>query len=200
MLDAMTDAVDADLRYTAERYFELLKAGLIAEDDHVELLEGVIVAEPPQDPPHATATMMVIEALRNAVGKHAIVRSQLPLVVSEYSVPEPDVAVVAGRISDYAHVHPTTALLVVEIAASSLPKDRLSKSRIYAAAGIPEYWVVNLRDNCVEVFQRPAAAIRQYADRTLAQRGDRLSLVTLPDAQVSVDDLLLPETEAPCDG
>jgi Uma2 family endonuclease len=185
---------DADVRYTAQRYFELVKEGLIAEGDHVELLEGIIVAEPPQDPPHATSTMMVIEALRNAVGMQAIVRPQLPLVVSAYSVPEPDVAVVAGKISDYTDVHPTTALLVVEVAASSLPKDRLSKSRIYAAAGIPEYWVVNLRDHCVEVFRQPDASSRQYAEQTVAQRGQRLSLVALPDACVAVDDLLLPDT------
>ncbi len=188
--------VDADGRYTVERYFEFVKEGLIGEDDHVELLEGVIVAEPPQDPPHATDTTLVVEALRRAVGERALIRVQMPLVVGRYSVPEPDVAVVPGCVWDYTRSHPTTALLVVEVAASSLPKDRLSKSRIYAAAGIPEYWVINLRDHCVEVFRRPDASIRQYAERSVAQRCDRLALVALSDTQVAVDDLLLPEARA----
>jgi Uma2 family endonuclease len=188
----MISATEADVRYTAECYFELVKEGLIAANDHVELLEGIIVAEPPQDPPHATSTMLVIEALRKAVGDRAIVRSQLPLVVSAYSVPEPDVALIAGQIADYGSAHPTTALLVVEVAGSSLPKDRLSKSRIYAAAGIPEYWVVNLRDHWLEVFRGPDTSARRYTERMLARAGDRLSLVAVPDATVLVQDLFLP--------
>jgi len=188
----MSIVLNGDVRYTAEMYFRLVQEGMISDGDHVELLEGIIVAEPPQDPPHATATLLVIEALRKAVGRRALVRPQLPLIINAYSVPEPDVAVVSGQISDYSHTHPTTALLVVEVAASSLPKDRLSKSRIYASAGIPEYWVVNLRDRCVEVFRRPDAPSRQYSDRMTVHCGERLVLVALPDATVAVDDLLLP--------
>jgi len=189
----MIGTADTDVRYTVERYFELVKEGVIAENDHVELLEGIIVAEPPQDPPHATDTTLVVDALRRAVGARALIRVQMPLVVGRYSVPEPDVAVVPGTVLDYAQAHPDTALLVVEVAASSLPKDRLSKSRIYAAAGIPEYWLVNLRDGCVEVFRMPDGSARQYADRLVVRRGDRLSIVALPDASVAVDDLLLPD-------
>jgi Uma2 family endonuclease len=192
----MVHAIDGDVRYTAERYFEFVKQGLIADDDHVELLEGIIVAEPPQDPPHATDTTLVVEALRRAVGGRALIRVQMPLVIGRYSVPEPDVAVVPGSVWDYTRAHPTSALLVVEVAASSLPKDRLSKSRIYAAAAIPEYWVINLRDHCVEVFHQPDAALGQYADSAIARHGDRLALVALPGTQVMVDDLLLPETAA----
>ena len=90
-----------------------------------------------------------------------MIRAQLPLMPSPTSAPEPDVAVVAGQRTDYDHCHPTTALLLVEIADTSLPQDRLTKSRIYAAAGIPEYWIVNLRDQCVGRIGISNALFRQ---------------------------------------
>ena len=76
-----------------------------------------------------------------------------------------------GQRSDYLERHPTRALLVVEVSDTSLQQDRLSKSRIYAGAGIPDYWIVNLRDDCVEVFRQPDATRRVYAAHAVAQRG-----------------------------
>ena len=81
---------------------------------------------------------------------------------------------------------------MVEVSASSLPQDRLSKSRIYAGADVPEYWIVNLRDDGVEVFRQPDPGQRVYTARLVAGRGDRLELVALPGAAVAVDDLLPP--------
>jgi len=82
-------------------------------------------------------------------------------------VPKPDTAVVGGRIADYDRAHPTTALLVVEVADSSLKQDRPTKRTIYAAAGIPEYWIVNLPDDCVEIRRDRArgATLRERRDR-----------------------------------
>ena len=180
-----------DARYTSERYFELVSQGvLISPDDRVELLEGVIVAMAPQNPPHAAATSQVTRAIFRAVGERAAIRVQLPLVLRRYSVPEPDVAVVAGRESDYNHAHPTTALLIVEVADSSLVQDRITKAAIYAAAGIPEYWLVNLRDDRVEVLRSPDRRARKYTASSIARRGERIALVALPEAGVAVDDLL----------
>lgn len=89
--------------------------------------------------------------------KQAVIRVQLPFIAGPYSAPEPDVAVVPGHEADYDSRHPTTALLIVEIADTSLPQDRLSKARIYAAANCPEFWVLNLRDDCLEYFVLPAS-------------------------------------------
>ena len=149
-------------RYSVQEYFDLVTRGVLQPDDRVELLEGVIVAEPPMDPPHASGITRVDRALRRALGERVIIRVQQPFIVGGYSVPEPDVAVVPGTEADYDTQHPTQALLIVEVAASSLPQDRLTKSRIYAAAHVPEYWVVNLRDRCVEVFRDPDAVNRMY--------------------------------------
>lgn len=183
------------LGYSAETYFGLVHSGELAPDDHVELLEGVIVAEPPQDPAHATAIMRLSRRVRDAVGNRALMRVQLPFVAGPYSVPEPDIAVVEGRESDYETRHPAAALLIVEASFTSLPQDRLSKQRIYAAAGCPEYWILNLREECLEVHRAPDIQARAYSQRFVACRGDEVEILALPGARIRVADLL-PEVSA----
>src|SRR6266446_7761345 len=172
----MTQPAQAESKYTSEAYFGLVDGRVLHPDDRVELLEGVIVAISPQNPPHASAIAQVDDALRGAIGKRAVVRVQSPLITGPYSVPEPDVAIVPGRLADYYTAHPTTALLVVEVADSSLLQDRLTKAAVYASASIPEYWIVNLRDDCVEVFRAPEPALHRYAQATVAHRGERLDV------------------------
>lgn len=186
----MSDAQPDRGRYTVADYFDLVRRGILAEDDRVELLDGVIVAEPPMDPPHATGIGRATRAVGRAVGDRAAVRVQMPLIANPFSAPEPDVAVVPGVLDDYEHEHPSVALLVIEVSASALQQDRLSKSRIYAGAGVPELWIVNLRDVCVEVFRAPDVAQRVYTERGLARRGDALRMVALPGAVIAAGDLL----------
>jgi Uma2 family endonuclease len=186
---SVTTTSDAG-RYTVESYFALARSGTLAPEDHTELLEGVIVAEPAQEPPHASGTTRVQRALQAAIGDRAVIRVQQPFIAGPLSAPEPDVAVVPGRVSDYDERHPSSALLVVEVADSSLPKDRLSKSRIYAAADVLEYWIVNHRDACVEVFRSPDPSRRLYAETFARQRGERLSLLAVPGTELEVSDLL----------
>jgi Uma2 family endonuclease len=187
----LTPAVPSEpTRMTVERYFGLVEAGVLSEDDRVELLEGVIVAMTPSNPPHAAAVCLAAEALRDAVGGRAAVRTQCTLVLAPWSAPEPDVAVVAGSHHDYATAHPRTALLVVEVADSSLHQDRLSKAAIYAAAGIPEYWIVNLRAGVVEVMRDADREHARYRDVRTCAIDERISLVAIPEAGVSVTHLL----------
>jgi Uma2 family endonuclease len=180
----------AEARYTVERYLALFDTGVLDRDDRVELLEGVVVAMPPSNPPHASAISRVLRALFEAIGRRATIRVQSSFVAGRYSMPEPDVAVVAGPEADYDKAHPTTALLLVEVAEWSLPQDRLTKRRIYAAAGVPEYWIVNLRDDQVEVLRAPDRAARSYGETAIAHRGERITLAAVPEASVGVDDLL----------
>jgi len=175
--------------FTKERYFRLVTEGVLEPDDRVELLEGVVVAMA-QSPGHAVGGDLVAEALRRAVGTRAAVRVQRPFVAGRRSVPEPDVAIVPGRVHDYAKSHPTTALLIVEVAEWSLAQDRITKAAIYAGAGIPEYWIVNLRDDQVEVFRMPERRARLYRDRRIARPGERLGIAALEGASVAVDELL----------
>jgi Uma2 family endonuclease len=186
----MTPRGPTPARYTAARYFELANEGVLQPEDRVELLEGVIVAMPPHNPRHASGVARVYEALRSVVRDRAVVRSQSPLVPSVFSAPQPDVAVVPGRLSDYDAAHPTTALLVVEVSDSSLAADRLTKAAIYAVARIPEYWIVNLRDDVLEVFRDPDRPTGRYLNVTRIERTGRITPLAFDDAIVAVDDLL----------
>jgi len=180
----------SDPRLTSDEFFGLVAKGVLQPDDRVELLEGVVVAMSPQNPPHAAALRRADTALRRALGPDTVISVQSPIALGPHSVPEPDVAVLPGRESDYDRVHPTTALLVIEVADSSLVQDRVTKTRIYAAAAVPETWIINLRDDCVEVFRTPDPSTRTYRITRIAKRGERLDLVGFADARIAVDELL----------
>jgi Uma2 family endonuclease len=153
VIDPAPETQLAPTRFTVEQYFGLVEAGLLEEDDRVELLEGVVVSMSPRTARHDAGVCLVHEALRTAVGDRGVVRVQCTLVLPPHRAPEPNVAVVPGTLGECDTRHPTTALLVVEVADASLPQDRITKGRIYAAAGVPEYWILNLRDDQVEVHR-----------------------------------------------
>ena len=179
-----------ETRYTVERYLALFDEGVLDRDDRVELLEGVVVAMGGSNPRHAAAVSMAMRALIEAIGRRAAVRVQSSFRAGRYSMPEPDVAVVPGHEVDYHKAHPRTALLLVEVAEWSLPQDRVTKRAIYAAAAVPEYWILNLRDGWVEVLRAPDRRARRYTESSIAHRGGRITLAALPDVSVAVDELL----------
>lgn len=125
------------------------------DDERVELLEGMLVAVSPQGAPHAFVitqlNRLLAEALRGAAA--FVLRPQLPLAISDESEPEPDFAIVPA--GDYSRAHPGTALLVIEVSESSLPKDREIKARLYARASIAKYWIVDLAGRAVEIYRDP---------------------------------------------
>jgi Uma2 family endonuclease len=193
----MAQAPQPEPLFTAERYFALVDEGVLQPDDRVELLEGVIVAMPPQSAPHAGYTALIARRLGEFVGPRAAVRSQSSLPVGRLSVPEPDVALVPGSELDYLDRHPMTALLIIEVAITSLPQDRLTKAAIYAAAGIPEYWILNLRDHALEILREPDRRLRLYASRRTARQDEILTLAALPDVQIPVASILPPSDDPP---
>lgn len=180
----------APIRITVDRYLALVEENAIDPNDRVELLEGVVVAMSPASSRHATAVSLADDALRTALSGRAAVRVQCPLVLGRYSVPEPDVAVVRGETRDYARAHPTSALLVIEVADTTFKQDRLTKAAIYAAAGVPEYWIVNLQEDRVEVHRAPDSSAARYGEITSAGPGECLAPVALPGTSVAVDALL----------
>lgn len=177
-------------RITAEQYLRFVDEGVLGPDDRVELLEGVVVSVGTQNPPHASGVARATRALVVAVGNRAVVRTQLTFVAGEFSVPEPDLAVVPGSFDDYDDAHPCTALLIVEVADTSLVQDRLTKAAIYAGAAVPEYWIVDVRGQRVEVYREPVADQRRYRIRTFAGRDERLQVAALPGVAIAVDELL----------
>jgi Uma2 family endonuclease len=184
----------APRRWTRDEYDRMVDAGILHDDEEVELIEGEILQMTPQKRPHAAAVLLVTETLRRAFGEQYTVQPQVPLAVSDDSEPEPDIAVVAGAIRDFRDLHPTTAVLIVEVADSSLVFDRRRKARIYAGAGIAEYWIVNLVDRCVEVHRDAAAdeagGEPRYGNAQLIDPAGFVSPLSRPDARIAVSDLL----------
>lgn len=182
-------------RWTREEYERLVETGIFHPEERVELLDGELVVMTPQKSIHATAIRLVEDALRIAFGSGHDVRAQLPLALDPDSEPEPDAAVVAGTPRDYRDAHPTTALLVVEVADTTLAFDRERKRSLYARAGIAEYWIVNLADRVLEVYRDPgpvpsAQYGRNYRVTQRLSASDSVSPLAAPRARITVSDLL----------
>jgi Uma2 family endonuclease len=175
-------------RWTREEYDRLAAAGYFDPEARLQLIQGEIVEMPRQSPAHATTIQRATKALETAFSDGYAIRVQLPLALSQESEPEPDVAVVRGTIDDYADLHPTTAVLIVEVADSTLGFDRTRKLAMYAQAGIPEYWILNLVDGVLEVYREPQGPAYQTTMRLGSD--DTLSALAAPAALVRVADLL----------
>jgi Uma2 family endonuclease len=177
-------------RWTREEYERLAAKGFFPPDKRVELVEGVIYDMTPQNSPHSTALHLSQDALRALFshGSGCTVRCQSPLALGSDSEPEPDLAVVSGGILDYRDHHPTTALLVLEIADSSLFHDRKRKIPLYARCGIPESWLLNLVRRTLEIYRDPTGD--GYQTRTVLRAGDSVSPLSRPDCSIRVAELL----------
>jgi Uma2 family endonuclease len=163
-------------------------AGCFGADERVELIEGVVYDMSPQSSFHASAVTGVQEALRPVFSQGYTLRIQMPLGLAADSAPEPDVAVVTGSRHDYRTAHPTSAILVVEVADASLAHDRLRKALLYARAGIPEYWIVDLVRGALEVHRSPSP--EGYRSRTVLGSSDTVSPLARPEISLRVVDLL----------
>jgi Uma2 family endonuclease len=182
-------------QWTRVEYEQLVECGFFKPGERIELIGGQMVVAEPQNSPHATAVGLAEDALRAVFGHGWVVRGQAPIALDDESEPEPDVAVVPGTRRDYREGHPRRPALVVEIAESSLAADRAIKGSLYARAGVPDYWIVNLPDRLVEVHRDPgpdAAARYGWAYQRVESHGPGaiVSPLALPGAGVAVADLL----------
>ena len=180
-------------RWTRPEYDRLVECGVLAPGERVELLDGLLVVREPQGGRHATVVRMVEEALRQVFHAGWDVRSQLPIALDPDSEPEPDVSVVAGSFRDYPTAHPTSPVLVVEIADTSLALERGEKADVYARAGIREYWIVDLVSGHLEVRRDPAPDVTaggRYETVLVLPRSATVAPLVLPHATVAVADLL----------
>jgi len=176
--------------YTVEGYLELGPCGILSPDDRVELLDGLVVAMAPSSPGHDDAVERVQYALLRKLGLGVSTRVQSSFLAGSHSVLQPDVMVLPGHPGDYADRLPARALLVVEIALSSLAQDRLTKSAIYARAGVPCFWIVNLRDGCVEVYRDPDRWKSVYRGITRATGSDPLCIDDFPGVTFEASEFL----------
>lgn len=170
----------------------MLDAGILAEDDQVELLNGQITLMSPQRPPHTTATKRAYDYLKPLLLGKADVRSQSPITLNSHSEPEPDIAVVAIDKLEYSDRHPSPneIFLLIEVADSTLGRDLGEKVSAYAQANIQEYWVVNVRERIVHIFRHPLG--NTYQQKQLLEENDKCSLLVFPDINVLISRLLPP--------
>ena len=161
-------------RFSRAQYEQIVEAGVFAPTDRVELINGQIAPMSPQSSRHTTAVERCRRAVERVCPPDAHVRAQYPLALGTASEPEPDVAIVPGTIDDYEAHHPNKALLIVEVADSSLAYDQDTKRRLYASHNIPTYWIVNLPSACVEVYTDPRDG--DYASKQTRQRNETLAL------------------------
>lgn len=175
--------------WTREEYERLVAEGFFQPEERLELVDGIIFEMTPQSAPHAVAVRLVRRALEGVFSEGFDVLVQMPLALDDGSEPEPDLAVVAGEDPrQHLTSHPTSAVLVVEIADSSLRFDRERKAALYARAGIPDYWIMGLREKFLEVLRDPQNGV--YRSRTILRAGDTISTLAFPSASFGVADLL----------
>ncbi len=167
-------------RFTVEEYHKLIETGFLTETDKLELLEGYLVEKMSRNPPHDGTIDLVLAALRAVLIPNWLIRVQAGVTLTD-SEPEPDLAVVRGNQRTYLQHHPFAGDvgLLIEVSDSSLAIDRLDKCRIYARSSIPCYWIINLVDQQIEVFEQPSGTSPSpaYGTQQIYQPGDTVPLI-----------------------
>jgi Uma2 family endonuclease len=175
--------------WTVDEYHRMIESGILSADQHVELLDGLIVEMTPQLPPHASTTSWASDNLRTMVQGRAAVRVQMPITLSPKSEPEPDIAIVQLTPDLYVNHHPTPReiLLLVEVADRTLASDRTQKALTYAKAGISDYWILDVNTRQVYVLRQPT--LTGYQQETILPANTILAPVAFPDLNVPLNQL-----------
>ncbi len=169
----------------------MAEAGILSEEDRVELIEGKIFRMAPIGSRHAGCVTCLIRLFAGLIGERMLLYVQNPVNVGDFSEAEPDVTLLRFRDDHYASSHPTQddVLLLVEVADTSIRFDRNVKLPAYARNGIPEFWLVDLTKNTVEVHRQPSAT--GFRDIRKLRRGDLLSPLAFPDLKLNISDILV---------
>ena len=172
--------------WSVDEYHRMIETEILTTSDRVELLEGQIVQMSPQQPPHAATTQRTFNYLSSLLVSKAFLRMQLPITLPPNSEPEPDIAVVRIDSREYIDNHPTAndIFLLIEVADSTLNKDRKQKAQTYAKANITDYWVLDVNARQVYVLREPGDTT--YQQETILSENDKLSLLAFPEIEVQV--------------
>jgi Uma2 family endonuclease len=179
-------------RFTVEEYYRMAQVGILGPTDRVELIEGEIVQMSPIGILHGTCVVALTEALTRSLGERALLSPQNPVRLPSDTEPQPDVVLLRPPLSQYwaRRPQPEDVLLLVEVADTSYRYDRYVKLPLYARAGVPEVWIVDLAHAVVEVFREPGPA--GYAFTQRVERGGTIAPAAFPDAFVTVAEILPP--------
>jgi Uma2 family endonuclease len=178
-------------RFTVKDYYRMARAGILGPDDRVELIEGEIVEMPPISDRHAVSVNLLNRIFVQGTGPEITIQVQGPIRLSAYSEPVPDLAVLKGPPDTYlgGHPGPEAVLLLVEVSLSTLSYDRRRKLPLYARSGVPEVWIVNLRDGRVEQNSQPVDG--SYQQTRILGADEVIGPLYIPRIEVKVSDILV---------
>jgi Uma2 family endonuclease len=177
-------------RFTVDEYYRMAEAGILTEDDRVELIEGEIVEMSPIGSHHASQVKRLNALFTARLGPRAIVSVQDPVRLSRHSEPQPDLALLKPREDFYRRSHPDPGdvLVLIEVMDTTIEMDRRVKLPLYARSGIAETWLVDVNADRIEVYRSPS--VDGYRDVRIFRRGESVGLEVFPDITFTVDDLL----------
>ncbi|MFB2917548.1 MULTISPECIES: Uma2 family endonuclease [Aerosakkonema] len=177
-------------KFTVEQYHQMVDVGILNQSDRVELIRGEIVEMNPIGTRHAACVNRLVRLLTQRLGDVVILSPQNPVELDDTSEPQPDVALLQPRPDFYESGHPQAqdVILLVEVADTTAESDRTVKIPLYAENGIVETWLVNINEQCVEVYREPSAT--GYQNVQVFQRGQSLSIQAFSDINITVDEVL----------
>lgn len=175
--------------FTIEDYHRMGEVGIIPEDQRVELIHGEIIKMSPINSPHAGTVKSLIRMIVARLGNQFTLSIQDPLTIHPNSEPEPDLALLVNHKDNYTSVHPTPSdvVLLIEVADTSLQKDREIKLPLYASAGIKEVWIVNLEDRQIEISTSPTS--NSYSNLHIYHPGDTIQHELL--GRIEIEEILI---------
>ena len=177
-------------RLNVSQYHQMSEAGILSENDKVELINGEIIAMSPIGRRHAACVDRINRLFNSILGIKAIVRVQNPIILNNLSEPEPDIALLQPRADFYesGHPQPKDIFLLIEVADSSLEYDRDVKIPLYASSAITEVWLVDIYEQVIIVYRYPSED--GYSEIKTLSRGEKMSIQTFPEINLVVDDIL----------
>lgn len=182
-------------RITVKEYDAMIENGIFDENNHIELLDGIITEKMPKGTKHATLNDIIATRLIQKLNDKLCVKNQNPIWLDEFSEPEPDIVLAKLPLEKYFDNHPTPddIFLILEIADSTLSYDRETKGAVYARAGIRQYLLLNVQEQTVEDYREPSA--NGYESKQTRRAGESFNLAAFPDVVLQVADFLPAEKD-----
>ena len=187
-----TNGEPKTVRWTRDKYYRMAELGFFT-GKRVELIGGEIIEMAPMKTAHATARSLAIEVLQEVFSDGFVIRTQLPMSFGKSDEPEPDVAVVEGSVRDFSESHPKNAALIIEVSDTTLSYDRTRKASLYAQNNIQDYWILNLKNRCLEVYRRPIKDRKLghvYTEINIITENDSIAPLIKPAAKINIIDIL----------